>query len=169
MGVFQIPEVLVAGIAMFLLSYSSNFFYFMANQRLRMKRSLAGFIARSLGWAYTFNLEHPADKKEGVQPDSSVTESTILRRSSLPKRVARTSTPGITPEMLCRDLNEVLHSGYQPEDPFIRMLVKELQKHQHDEHKFSFPVHDQEDKIPASGLSGAAIADDVFSIREYEK
>jgi len=53
---WTLPEVAIGAIALYFMSNTSNFYYYVANERIRLKYQLAGLVSRSVGWHYLFTF-----------------------------------------------------------------------------------------------------------------
>lgn len=162
---YKIPEMLVGGIALYLMGFTSNFYYYIANERIRMKRSLVALMSRVVGWHYIFKLEAESTHKKKLRKESGIAHE-----------------EGMTRDMLYNDLGAALKRTFEEEDAFSRMVVKEIEKNGAEQHYHTGEIRQRqpqtseeaaeaaEDKllIHPGELTRSAIRDNPFSIAEFE-
>jgi len=171
--VFQIPEILVGGVALYFLSFASNFYYYVSNERVRMKRSLVGTMARAIGWNYLFKLEvsnhyeTSRSKKNTAEPGDDLLQNiqkkmpafnAALLRSDIRDAFGHDAEVGVTEAPVVDD------ESTKPFDNFAHMVVDDIGSLKKDK-------GDIEDinnsTISACDFARAATGDDIFSIAEF--
>eukprot|EP00929_Paragymnodinium_shiwhaense_P010153 TRINITY_DN11465_c0_g1_i2.p1 TRINITY_DN11465_c0_g1~~TRINITY_DN11465_c0_g1_i2.p1 ORF type:complete len:583 (+),score=113.91 TRINITY_DN11465_c0_g1_i2:676-2424(+) len=177
----QMPDMIIGAVALYGMHLTSNFYYYVACERVRMKRSLSGLLARSVGWYYLFSNQlgkygdGDGDEAEGPQqPESDDLPATLSAAASLGKTSSRPgpvreeiskkarATPPMEAETLCRDMNDALRRHPGASDPFASMLVHEISQVYHDERL-------SEVQISVDDLCKSATADEPFSIAGFEE
>lgn len=160
------PELLIGGIALYLMSYTSNFYYYVTNERIRMKRSMMGLMTRALGWNFVFGLMVSAEKDDAGEADGTeengvyVTKSMVLGEKFHKEESEAKEEPGLNKDQMCLHMSSSLRNDFSLDDPFANMVVREL---------CTSSERGSRDKCTASDLTQAAVADSFVTVQEFEE
>eukprot|EP00927_Polykrikos_kofoidii_P075748 TRINITY_DN7219_c0_g1_i2.p1 TRINITY_DN7219_c0_g1~~TRINITY_DN7219_c0_g1_i2.p1 ORF type:complete len:763 (-),score=107.44 TRINITY_DN7219_c0_g1_i2:1216-3504(-) len=160
----QVIDRIVGAIAMYLMSYTSVYYYYTACERVRMKRSLGGSIARILGWHYLFSSFF--DQRRGIAKSGGQVASTATPKD--PNEIPRGAD---SVEAVSRDICKALkrRAFSNSTDPFARMLVNEISWNGLTPEEQAVAAGSEKNHVTAEEMSRAATLDECVTTAEFEK